>query len=89
MFTSALSSQLHFTVEEISTERLSNLPEITQQLGSRASIRTQAGWLQGSLGRIAPWSTCTVPSAVRGLDARDSALRQLTVQARNCNSAEK
>lgn len=49
-FTNALPSQLyevllltHFTVEEISTEKLSNLPEITQLVGSRASESRQAG----------------------------------------------
>lgn len=79
----------HFTVEEKSTERLSNLPEITQPVSSRASIRSQAGWLQGSLGRIAPRSTCTVPSAMRGLDARGCALQWFTAQAKGCSPVEK
>lgn len=73
-------------VRKQSTERLSNLPEITQQIGSRARMRTR---LAGTRGHLAEFPLGAHTSAMKGSDATDSALPWFTAQARSCNPFEK
>ena len=52
-------------IQKTGTERCSNLPLVTQPVGSRAGIRTRAVWLQGPCSTA--WNTRrllgTVPKA--------------------------